>query len=126
MSRHDTIYNSLLGAIGFLLLLGGVGMFTLSQSPDLPPESRWVFRMSMAVGAAYALAAAVTLVVRFKAPAAARRTVTMAMNVVLLLYFPLGTALGIYGLWKVDRAPRPPPPLPREGTSGGAADRDTL
>src|SRR5258708_18266 len=116
MSKHDTIYNSLLGALALLFLLGCMSMFAFSQNPNLPPESRWVFRLSMAMAAAYAVAAAVTLVVRFKAPAA-RRAVTMAMNVVLLLHFPLGTALGIYGLWKVDR--NRPPPLPREGTSGG-------
>lgn len=109
MSKHDTIYNSLLGALAFLFLLGCMSMFAFSQNPILPPETRWVFRLSMAIAAAYVLAAVVTLVVRFKVPAA-RRPVTLAMNVVLLIHFPMGTALGIYGLWKVDR--HRPPPLP--------------
>lgn len=113
MSKHDTIYNALLGALGFLLLLSGASMLAFSGNPNLPADGRWVFRMSVVVAWMYALAAAVTLVVRFKAPAA-RRPVTMAMNIVLLIYFPLGTALGIYGLWKADRS-RPPPPIPREG-----------
>ena len=34
---------------------------------------------------------------------AKRRPITLALNIVLLLLFPHGTALGIYGLWKVDK-----------------------
>ena len=35
------------------------------------------------------------------------RVATMALNIVLLLVFPLGTALGIYGLLKVDKGGPP-------------------
>jgi hypothetical protein len=36
------------------------------------------------------------------------------MNILLLLHFPLGTAVGIYGLLKADKpeALAAPPPLP--------------
>ena len=34
-----------------------------------------------------------------------RRRPTLFLNVVLLLFFPFGTALGVYGLLRVDKIP---------------------
>jgi hypothetical protein len=44
------------------------------------------------------------LVIRLAFPAH-RKWPTVALNIVMLMLVPLGTALGIYGLWKVDRTP---------------------
>jgi len=52
--------------------------------------------------AAYLAAIVITLILRGKSPAAGR-IATTALNIVLLVLFPLGTALGIYGLMKVDK-----------------------
>jgi hypothetical protein len=34
---------------------------------------------------------------------AQRRWPTLGLNIVLLLFIPFGTALAVYGLWKVDK-----------------------
>jgi hypothetical protein len=44
----------------------------------------------------------ISLLVRLVFPAY-RRWPTVGLNVLLLLCFPLGTALAIYGFWKVDK-----------------------
>ena len=80
--------------------------------------------MTAFVAGCYVVAVIVTLAVRFTAPSY-RRTVTRAMNIVLLLHFPLGTALGVYGLLKADRpeptaaAPPPSPHAPRAAAPTG-------
>jgi hypothetical protein len=43
-----------------------------------------------------------TLVLRWRWPKAGR-TATRALNIVLLFFFPLGTAVAIYGMRKVDK-----------------------
>jgi hypothetical protein len=83
-------------------------MRSMLHNPSVAPESRWVFRMSIGVMACYVVLIALALVLRWALPAS-RRVFTIALSVVLLLYVPLGTALGIYGLWKVDRPPRAEP-----------------
>jgi hypothetical protein len=50
----------------------------------------------------YLAAMVVTLVLRGTAPGAGR-VATKALNIVMLVAFPFGTAVGIYGLWKVDK-----------------------
>jgi hypothetical protein len=111
VSKHDQIYNSLLMVLGFMFFMSAGTMLTTLGT--VGAESRWVFRMTAFVAGCYVVAVITTLAVRFFAPSY-RRTVTRAMNIVLLLHFPLGTALGIYGLLKADRpeAPAAPPPLP--------------
>ena len=54
---------------------------------------------------AYAIGVTVvvgSLIARALLPAS-RRNVTVAVSIVLLLWFPFGSAIGIYGLWRVDR-----------------------
>lgn len=62
----------------------------------------------MVVGICAVLIAAmvVTLIRRGVAPRAGR-VATMALNIILLIVFPFGTALGIHGLLKVDRGGPP-------------------
>ena len=43
-----------------------------------------------------------TLILRFSTQQAGR-IMTKALNCILLMYFPLGTALAIYGFLKVDK-----------------------
>jgi hypothetical protein len=107
-SAHDHVFTGLALALAFLLLLSAVSMRSMLHNPSVAPESRWVFRMSIGVMACYVVLIALALVLRWALPAS-RRVFTIALSVVLLLYVPLGTALGIYGLWKVDRPPRAEP-----------------
>jgi hypothetical protein len=102
VTRHDYIYTTLLGVLGFFFLISIPTMYGLAHAPSTPPETRWIF-MGMAVTELlYALAVVAVGVIRIWFPDH-RRWPTVAVNVLLLLYFPLGTALAIYGFWKVDK-----------------------
>jgi hypothetical protein len=101
-STHDTVYTVLLLVVGFFQLLGILVMIAMLQNPNIAPEGKWVFRMTAYIHTAFLVAIFATAILRFAAPAK-RRPFTLALNIILLLLFPHGTALGIYGLWKVDK-----------------------
>jgi hypothetical protein len=105
-ARHDRVYTVLLIVLAFLCGLGMISIGFMSRNPKLAPESRWVFQMTACIYAALLAAMVVTLILRGVAPRAGR-TATMALNIILLIVFPLGTALGIYGLIKVDKDRQP-------------------
>ncbi len=46
-----------------------------------------------------------TLIIRAKSRSNGCLIWTKAFNIFLLFVFPLGTAVRVYGLWKVDKAP---------------------
>ena len=106
-TAHDHVFTALALALTFFLCLSMVMMYSLTRNPNMPPESRWVFHMTIAFMACYALIIWLVLVLRWRLPDS-RRVFTIALSVILLLYFPIGTLLGIYGLWKVDKPPRDP------------------
>ena len=103
-NKHDRIDLILLIVWPFCLLLGMGGMYFQMHMPTFPAQSKWVFAMAIYAMACYFVAIAVTVVVRITAPAKVR-LLTTALNIVLLPHIPFGTALGIYGLWKVDKKP---------------------
>ena len=96
----------LLIAMAFFYGLGIISMAFMSRSPTLPEQSRWVFQMTAWINAALVAAMVVTLILRGVAPGAGR-IATKALNIVLLIAIPFGTALGIYGLMKVDKETEP-------------------
>ncbi len=81
-------------------------MIFMGRNARTPPETRWVFQMVAWIYAALLAATVVTLLVRATSPGAGR-VATMALNIVLLFFFPFGTALGVYGLMKVDKGGSP-------------------
>jgi hypothetical protein len=101
-ARHNVIYTALLIALAFFFCLGMISLYFVTQSPTFAAESRWAFHMIMGVYAALVAGVVITLVLRAAAPRAGR-IATLALNIVLLVVFPVGTALAIYGLWKVDK-----------------------
>jgi hypothetical protein len=101
-ARHNRIYTTLLIVLAAFFSLGMIGMFFMSRNPAVPAESRWVFQMSLCIYAALVAGMVVILILRGTAPGAGR-IATKALNIVLLVVFPFGTALGIYGLMKVDK-----------------------
>jgi hypothetical protein len=105
-ARHNRIYTALLIALAVFCALGMVSIFSLSRSPTMPPESRSTFQMIIWIYAVLIAAMVATLILRGVAPPAGR-IATMALNVILLIVFPFGTALGIYGLLKVDKVSPP-------------------
>src|SRR4051812_31230014 len=105
-ARHNRIYTALLIAFALFCAFGMISIFFMSHSPTIPPESRRMFLMVVWIYAALVAAMVATLILRGVAPRAGR-IATMALNIVLLIVFPFGTALGIYGLIKVDKAAAP-------------------
>jgi len=124
-SGHDHVFTGLALGLVFLLVLMCTSLFSMTRNPALPPESKWVFEMSASVALCYAAIVVLSMILRWAFPAS-RRVFTIALSVALLVYVPFGTALGIYGLWKVDRTPpevlQTPPgaPLPPGALQGPA------
>jgi len=102
MKKHNRVYTILLIVMAFWCLISIITMLTMSRSPAVKPESRPVFVRVALIQGAYVLAIVVTLTLRGTAPAAGR-IATKALNIIMLFVIPLGTALGIYGLMKVDK-----------------------
>jgi hypothetical protein len=111
--NHNAVYTSLLGVLAFFLLLGIGSSVMQMHLPKIPPVVRTVFEFTIFVEASYIAAIVVVLLIRIFSPAHARWP-TFALNIILLIGFPFGTALAIYGLLKVDKPPirQLPPPLP--------------
>ena len=103
--EHDTIYSILLAAFAFLTVIAIVSIWWISRLPKLDPKSVWSLRLVVLVEVCLGLFEIAVLIVRLRFPAQ-RRAPTMVLNIIMLFWFPLGTALGIYGLWKVDRPAR--------------------
>jgi hypothetical protein len=77
-------------------------MWFISPRSAQAPESVWVMQLIFAVMVCLSLFAAGVLVIRLALPAY-RKWLTVALNIVLLMLVPFGTALAVYGLWKADR-----------------------
>jgi lysylphosphatidylglycerol synthetase-like protein (DUF2156 family) len=102
-SESGQIFTALLISLGLLCMLV-IGQFAaMLQNPNIAPEGRWVYHYIIWMHGVYLFAIVLALVVRGLVPSA-RRTITMAVSIFLLLYFPFGTMVGVYGLRKVDKA----------------------
>jgi len=106
MLNHNRLYNIFLILLGINLLCGlGLLMFLLGMPPGDRPRMlvpQWSLPLLAFIHGFYLLAMTVTLAVRSTRLAVGRR-LTTTMNCLFLIAPPFGTALGIYGLWKVDR-----------------------
>src|SRR5262245_34400072 len=101
-STHDKIYTTLLGVLAFFFVMATVSMTGFADSPTMNEQSRATFRWVSKIVACYAAACVAVLLLRLLAPAY-RKWPTLGLNVILLVYFPIGTPLAIYGFWKVDK-----------------------
>jgi hypothetical protein len=102
MSLHDKIYTAALAAVAFFSLIGIVSLWAITQMPAFSHESLWAIHMVILINACFFSFEVAILIVRIAFPKS-RKWPTIALNIVLLLSFPLGTALSIYGFWKVDK-----------------------
>ena len=102
VSTHDQIYTTLLGVLSFFLLMVIVLQGFLMFDPLTTSDSRWGLLTLACLEGLYLLAIVGVMVIRIAFPLK-RRWPTVGMNVVLLAAIPFGTALGIYGFWKVDK-----------------------
>jgi cell division protein FtsW (lipid II flippase) len=107
--EHSRIYEALLAAVALSLLLAivSLNLATATSSAESNRSSRTdraeIHRATVA-SVAFAALAFFTIAMRHAMPKPGR-SLTKALNIVLLVLFPLGTALGLYGLMKVDRFP---------------------
>lgn len=99
-TNHDHVYSTLVGVFGFFMLLSILCLLFVKR--QIPPAQTAGIMLCLGFEAAYFIAAVGVLAIRLLFPAQ-RRWPTLFMNIVLLPAFPLGTALGVYGLWKVDK-----------------------
>lgn len=106
MNRHESIYTIALLVFVFWQLIGIVLMFWLriGQAGEPDPLPRWIFHYVITVELIYMAAGIATLVLR-RTGSGFARTFTKAFNICMLIFFPIGTALGVYGLWVLDRNP---------------------
>jgi ABC-type enterobactin transport system permease subunit len=107
MVKHERLYTLLLAVFAVSILCSLAVLIAFMALPaQARPVSRWpdwVHVVSAFMGGVYFCAAAGTLLLRHAQPAIGRR-VTRALNIALLFAVPFGTALGLYGLWKVNGA----------------------
>jgi hypothetical protein len=105
MVKHERLYTLLLAvfAVGILCSMAVLVAF-MALPAQARPVSRWpdwVHFVSAFLGGVYFCAVAGTLLLRHAQPDIGRR-VTKLLNIALLFALPFGTALGLYGLWKVN------------------------
>jgi hypothetical protein len=101
-SKHDHAYTAILGAIGLLLVMGMISLSGIRHRPEIDANAKAVFLSVIAMEGCMLAAIVGGLVIRLAFPAY-RRWPTFGLNFILLLFFPFGTALAIYGFWKVDK-----------------------
>ncbi|HZK79848.1 MAG TPA: hypothetical protein VFC46_02250 [Humisphaera sp.] len=103
MSKADKTYTVVLAVLAYISLVSIITLWAITRSPNFRQDGRWAIEMVIATQACFLLCEVVALFVRVMFPAS-RKWPTIALNIVLLLSFPLGTAIGAYGLWKIDKS----------------------
>jgi hypothetical protein len=104
--QPDRTYLIMLVVLAVLYGMSTVTVAFVGQMPAMDAAGRWAMRFSAIVcGFVVALIVA-TLIVRAKTRSNGCLIWTKAFNIFLLLLFPFGTVVGIYGLWKVDKPER--------------------
>jgi hypothetical protein len=106
MVRHERLYAALLVvfAAGILCSMGVLAAF-MALPPGVRPPTRWpdwAMVLTAFLNGVYFCAMVLALIFRRVHPAAGRQ-LTRVLNIALLFAPPFLTALGLYGLWKVDR-----------------------
>lgn len=104
-SVHDLIYSALLGAVMFFTLISVLVVLWIAGTASAESHPTWPFYMLASMYGSLLLFELVVLIIRIRFPNT-RKWPTVALNVVLLLFFPFGTLLAVYGLWKADRLVR--------------------
>lgn len=102
VTRHDNVYTVLLGvpcikAVFAILQIGSIR----SRLPFNSTERDKLLGSMVIAGICFFLLLTI-LLIRLIFPAY-RRWPTLGLNLILLPFIPFGTALAIYGFWKVDK-----------------------
>ena len=103
-TNPNRTYTIGLLVLAFFLLVGIGDMVFIRRSRTIDPAVGWVFLLIAYIECLFVVAIIVKLALRAWAPQAGN-IATVALNIVLLFFFPFGTFIGIYGLKKVDKGP---------------------
>jgi hypothetical protein len=101
-TNHDHIYTTLLGVFGFFMLIGTTTLFWVRRRFGSSAEAGNAMFLVLLINGCLLAAVMLVLLIRLIFPAQ-RKWPTVGINIILLISFPLGTALAIYGFWKVDK-----------------------
>jgi cytochrome bd-type quinol oxidase subunit 2 len=102
---HDYLYSTLLSVYAFIMVAGVGSMFWLASLPATTDGAKRALRILEWGYSGFFVFIVAVLWIRIYHPAR-RRWPTVALNIILLVFVPVGTALGIYGLRKADKALR--------------------
>ena len=101
LSTHEIVYRILVCVFGATVFASGLLVITvLRRAKD--PVPTWLIVYLGICYAAIALCCFAVVAVRMMWPGRFR-WITKTWNIIMLIFFPLGTALGIYGLIVLDR-----------------------
>jgi len=101
-SGGGQLFTALLIGLGLVCLLM-IGDMVVMRRAGLFANSRFVFEYTVFSQSFFLLVIIAAIVLRRFLPEQ-RRTIVIAVSVFILLHFPIGTGIGIYGLLKVDRS----------------------
>ncbi len=101
-ANHDRIYTTILAAFSGFVLFGLISLTTLMNRPGIDERGRWALSLARNMEACFLVAALIILIVRIKFPEK-RKWITLVFNIIMLAFFPFGTALSIYAFLKVDK-----------------------
>jgi Ca2+/Na+ antiporter len=83
-------------------LLGILSLTGMMNRPGIDAQGRWALGVARNMNVCIMLFCVAILVVRKTLPAQ-RKWITRVLNILLLISFPIGTAIAIYGLLKADK-----------------------
>ena len=78
-----------------------VSLTTLMNRPGIDERGRWALSLARNTEACFLVAALIILIVRIRFPE--KRAGSLSFNIIMLAFFPFGTALSIYAFLKVDK-----------------------
>jgi len=101
LPTHEIVYRILVGLFGGIVFASGLIAITILRRAQKPIPG-WLIVYLACCYAGIALCSFAVVVVRMLWPGRFR-WITKTWNIVMLIFIPLGTALGIYGLIVLDR-----------------------
>ena len=99
MKDHRRILGTLFIAWGVLQLVGSAALVAWGRAEIAVPWLYWLSTIVVAIAYGW-------VGLRLRAHDARFRVASILLSVLALLSFPIGTALGGYGLWALLRRPR--------------------
>ena len=97
LSKIDSIYSALLAVLAFFQLIAAIMYIWVAHMPGIDHNFIWAMYFGVSINLLYFLFEAAVLIIRIRMPQK-RKWPTFALNIAILLAFPFGTALGIWGL----------------------------